>query len=512
MLIQRARWRLDTDIVVIGYGAAGATAAITAHDAGAQVIVLEKQAIQTPISNSFMSSGIFICPNDTKKARQYMEALYRVNPGLYWTEPHTLRAWVEHTRQNKEWVARLGVEPELFWRGGEHELPGVESIEAYRIPGMGPGMMRMLYRQVKQRNIQVMNGLRACNLLMNPRGEIIGVRVIRQSNHELVNIKVRRAVILAMGGFEFDEPMKLQYLGVYPCHFDSAPSNTGDGIRMALEVGAQLWHMNCCAGCYTMKFPEVPTGMKPAFGGKNWYGPGTSALQQFEGEGWLVRHSNQVAASAGYIVIDRNGRRYTDENFKPHLVYYELTLFDSRRLIYPRVPSYWIFDEKRLEAGPLARVASGTAGPSHLYKWSRDNSEELSRGWIKTAGTVKELAPKLGVNPRTLVESVNSYNRYCDNGLDVEFGREPHTLIPLTTPPYYAVELWPGGMNTQGGPHRNARAQVMRVDGSPIPRLYSAGELGSIYGMLYPGGGGNLAECLAFGRIAGENAAGCSPF
>ena len=75
------------------------------------------------------------------------------------------------------------------------------------------------------------------------------------------------------------------------------------------------------------------------------------------------------------------------------------------------------------------------------------------------------------------------------------------------TEPAVAVELWPGGANTQGGPRRNARSQIMNVDGEAIPGLYGAGEMGSIYGMLYPGGGGNLAECIAMGRVAGENVA-----
>jgi len=77
-------------------------------------------------------------------------------------------------------------------------------------------------------------------------------------------------------------------------------------------------------------------------------------------------------------------------------------------------------------------------------------------------------------------------------------------LVSLENPPYCAVDLWPGGPNTQGGPRRNSTAQVLRAGGTAIPRLYSAGELGSIYGMLYPMGGGNLAECIIFGRIAGE--------
>lgn len=83
-------------------------------------------------------------------------------------------------------------------------------------------------------------------------------------------------------------------------------------------------------------------------------------------------------------------------------------------------------------------------------------------------------------------------------------------MVPVTTGPFYAVPLYPGGPNTQGGPRRNAKAQVLRPDGTPIPRLYSAGELGSIYGVQYPGGG-NVGECFAFGQIAGKNAAAEEP-
>ena len=74
-------------------------------------------------------------------------------------------------------------------------------------------------------------------------------------------------------------------------------------------------------------------------------------------------------------------------------------------------------------------------------------------------------------------------------------------------PPFFAVKIWPGSANTQGGARRDFKARILNADGGPIPRLYATGEFGSIYGMLYPATGGNLAECIAFGRVAGENAA-----
>ncbi|MBI2908530.1 MAG: FAD-binding protein [Chloroflexi bacterium] len=80
-------------------------------------------------------------------------------------------------------------------------------------------------------------------------------------------------------------------------------------------------------------------------------------------------------------------------------------------------------------------------------------------------------------------------------------------MIPLENPPYCAVEVWPGAPATMRGLRRNSRGQIVNADGRPIPGLYGCGELGSVYGMLYPGGGGNITECIAFGRIAGEHAA-----
>ena len=108
--------------------------------------------------------------------------------------------------------------------------------------------------------------------------------------------------------------------------------------------------------------------------------------------------------------------------------------------------------------------------------------------------------------PAILKNTVQTWNRYCEEEKDLDFDRSALELVPLDHPPFYAIELFPGGLNTQGGPRRNAKAQVLNSFGEPIPGLYAAGECGSIYGMLYPAGGGNLAECIAFGRIAAENA------
>jgi hypothetical protein len=144
------------------------------------------------------------------------------------------------------------------------------------------------------------------------------------------------------------------------------------------------------------------------------------------------------------------------------------------------------------------------------YPWSKDNREELAKGWIRSAGTLESLASALGLRPSALAESVHRWNEACAAKHDADHGRRL-MLSPISTPPFYAIELSPSMLNTQGGPRRNENGQIVRPNGTPIPRLYSAGELGSIYSYLYQGTG-NIGECLAFGRVAARNAMAETPW
>ncbi|MBW1902350.1 MAG: FAD-binding protein [Deltaproteobacteria bacterium] len=495
---EKVPWDKTAEVVIVGYGMAGTVAAITAHDKGAEVLVLEKQPANSHHTNSSMSGGFIIVPSDVEGAVKYMEALYRVDGDLYWTEREIIRVWAEYSSQNKDWIENHGGKLELIAPMGEHfDVPGADSIHGYSFPGRGLRMMRILDQRVKERRIEIMHDTAAERLITDRNGQVIGVRTNHRDGGVLktLNVRASRAVILTCGGFEFNEQMKLNYLGVYPAHFTGSPANTGDGIRMGLDVGADLWHMNCCSAGAVARFPDCPTAFFVELGG----------------QGWLARlFGRDLREPAGYVVVDRNGSRFINENIigtKIHCAYYEFTSFDSRRLRYPRVPSYWIFDQNRMEAGQLALLAAGASGPQQLHKWSTDNSEELEKGWIITAETISELATKIDIQPEVLQKTITTYNLCCEQGEDPDFGRGALNLVPLSRPPFYAVKLWPGGANTQGGPKRNSQSQVLDPAGRPIPRLYSAGELGSIFGMIYPSGGGNLAECIVFGRIAGENAA-----
>jgi succinate dehydrogenase/fumarate reductase flavoprotein subunit len=486
-------WDKTVDIVVVGCGLAGAVAAIVAHGKGASVTILEKQDAGSHCSVSSISGGLFLQPSDVDGAIEYMRALCDVDDGLSWTDQDTIRTWAERSAQNSDWLLGLGGKARLLRKAVEHpQLPGADSIEIWQYQGRGLRMMQFMYEQVNSRQIEVLYQTSAQKLLTNEYDRVIGVRAIDASGGEPreINIRAAKAVILCSGGFEASEEMKLQYLKVYPAYFTGGAANTGDGIKMAQEVGADLWHMNCVSARLIAKVPEFPIAFSIGFGGKNW---GRRRLQGIAEK-----------AASGFIIVDRYGRRYTNEDLKGHAAFYELTQFDTHRLEHPRVPSYFIFDQKRMDGGPLS--TTGLCGPHQLYKWSKNNTAELRRGWITSGDTVAELAGRLGMTAAILEETVQRWNQHCAEGNDPMFERDPLDLVSLINPPFYAMRLFPGGPNTQGGPRHNSRAQVLTPFGASIPGLYAAGECGSLYGMLYPVAGGNLAECIAFGRIAAENA------
>lgn len=517
MWVKNVQWQHEAEVVVVGYGGAGAVTAMTAHDAGAHVLVLERQSEDKRHPSTYMSGSSIICPSDPEGAVEHMKALYKAGPDLYETDPEVLTAWAHKTADNVNWVEKNGGRVKLFSKVGEHHsVPGYEAIQNYRfdlvdfptpwgIRGYGYGFFTWLMDLVKQRNIDIQHNTRAKWLLTDAEGEIQGVQT--EQNGEIVNVRATRAVVLTTGGFEFNEQMKLNHLRVYPSYFYANPDNTGDGVTMAQEVGANLWHMSACSAKAMAKFDDFPTGFPINFWG---YGGGMTREQTYSFPGPLGDkgqagvEATPTRAGCGVMQVDRFGKRFTNEVWKQHTHYYELTGFDSQRTVYPRVPCYWIFDQARMDKGQLALRETGAAGPLQLYPWSQDNLTELDKGWFIKANSIEDLAIRLEMDPNELRDTLRDYNNGCATGKDA-FGRPAHTLVELNAP-FYAMRLWPGGPNTQGGPQRNAKAQIVNVNGEAIPRLYSAGELGSIYGMLYPVGGGNIAEVIAFGRIAGENA------
>lgn len=473
----------ETDVAVVGYGGAGAAAAITAADLGAKVLIVEKAAAGG--GNTRLSAGSVRTFGAVERAVEHITFLCG---GA--TDPEVIETLVRESHDNEPWLRSLGgavvVDPlqaapasyPVYPTGAASpEQPGADGVgPRLRVKGEttanGRDLWELLDRNVDERCIPVLFECPAVRLLRDGDGTVTGLTA-RRGGEEIV-IQARKAVILACGGYEWDPDMQLQFLGQRYWSL-GASGHTGDGIRLALDAGASLWHMNAVAAGFGYR------------------------VAGFDG---AVIHA---MPGPGFIYVDRRARRFVDETaMDAHAVGSLVTELDLETMERPRVPCFVVFDEDTRTAGPVANTGRGAV--AEHYRWSDDNAAEVGKGWIKQGATPAVLATALDLDPAALERTVNAYNKACAEGRDEALGRSPDTLKPLAAPPFYGAALWPSLFNTQGGPRRNARAQVLNAWGRPIPGLYSAGELGSMWSRNYPGAG-NLTEVLAFGRIAGRNAA-----
>lgn len=496
---------LEADLAVVGFGAAGMASALAASRRGARVLVLEQQPRDAHTPSTRMSGGVIMGVNDVAGAARY---LHGCAGGMV---PESVCAsWAERAGGLLDWLDEIGAGEELALvriGGAEQEhLPGADAIDCYMqgLPAgdaeapqesasliaaglgrdsldrrTGRDLYRALRRAVEAHGVGIRWELAARRLLTDADGRVAGIEA--QTRRGPVRVRARAGVVLACGGYEFDDELRRNYLKAEPIYFYGNPGNTGDGVRMAQAVGADLWHMNQMVGRAVGRFLDDD---------------GVEQIFQFR------------MFPPGYVITDRHGRRFASEQPQAeskHAYYHHLIVYDPDAREYPRIPSYWLFDRRRIDAGILTSPVSGRVGVG-LYDWSEDNRREIAQGWIAEGATIAEAAAAAGVlDPDAAAATVAAYNSACARGED-PFGRPAETMVPLDQPPYYCVPLYPGGSNTSGGPRRDAAARVLGVDGTPIPGLFAAGELGSPIALLYPADGSNLSEALCFGQIAAETA------
>ena len=362
--------RIETDVVIVGYSGAGATAAISAHDNGARVTILEK--MPTGGGNTCISAGVLMGASDME-AVEYIAALC-----FGTTEHEVIETFVEKAIKNRDWIEEIGGGTEPYALGLSilyptikapcwSNIPGGDAISWYNVRRskgesekgqyFGAELWKLLSTNVERRGIRVMTSTPAKELITNERGEVIGVNAERGG--EKISILAKRAVILACGGFEYNEAMKQAFLPCGPFYALGSLGNTGDGIMMAQKVGAALWHMAAVACVIGFKAPEYESAF------------------------------HIMMCSERHVYVDRDGKRFVDEaGVEMHNMGWAVSLFDFNRACFPRIPTYAIFDEIARRKGPLARPT----GANLDYEWSLDNSKEIARGWISQGKTISALA------------------------------------------------------------------------------------------------------------------------
>ena len=439
---------LETDIVIIGAGGAGMTAAINAAQAGKDVILVEKMPYAG--GNTTKATGGMNAAETHYQAEQGIEDSVEqfvedtMEGGHNINDRDLVETMAENSAEGIDWLDSIGAPlPKVSFSGGATNAR-IHAPEDGS--GVGAYLVTSMLKKVDELDIDVMYNKKATELISKD-GTVTGVKA--ESNDTNYTIKAK-AVILATGGFGNNEDMIVQYReDLKGTVTTSAPGITGDGIVMAEEVGADLVDIDQIQLHPTV---EQKTSM-------------------------LITES---VRGDGAILVNQDGKRFTDELLTRDVV-------SAAELEQPGSYAYIIFDQ-RLREGLKA------------------TEKYISTGITVQGDTIEDLAEKIGVDPKTLSETLSSWNKYVADKNDPDFGRTTGMDNDLSQAPYYAIKIAPGIHHTMGGVHIDTSARVIDKDGNTIPGLFAAGEVvGGVHGGNRIGGNA-VADIVVFGKIASDSA------
>lgn len=528
-------WDREVDVVVLGSGGAGLTAALSAAINGAAVEVYEKAP--TVGGTTAVSGGIVWIPAHNRMpdhdlsvddAMSYLRAqsLGYMDEGLVETFVRTGPIMLDFLEAHTDLRFEIApgfpdYKPELpggqpsggrslnaapynlsglgEWRDRITSFPadfsnvGIDAETRARIHAAvdgddadmcvaGTALIAGLLEALLDRGIVPYTDARAVDLTADALG-ITGVRI--ESSHGDLQVRARRAVILACGGFEWDSALVSAFLRG-PMHGPvSPPNNTGDGLRMAMAHGADLANM-----------------------GEAWWVP----IVQIPGDtidGHPRSRSVRLERTRPRsIIVNRAGRRFVNEAGEYNSMAGAFHYLDPR-WGYVNDPAWIVFDALHLKRYGFLGVQPDGPVPD----------------WFCPSADLAELGTKTGIDADGLAHTLEQWNHNVADGVDPDFGRGSSaydgywgderatttagkTLGPIDTPPFYAVPVSVGAMGTKGGPRTDRDGRVLHVRGMAIQGLYAAGNaMAGVTGKAYGGAGGTLGPAMVFGLRAGHAAA-----
>lgn len=458
-------WDETTDVVVIGSGFAGLAAAIAAGSKAAKVTILEKMSYYG--GNSRLSGGGY-CTWDSKLKLREKLGMGEDSPqlhkedtlrgGAYYNDPGLVERMAEEAPEGLNLFVDAGIEFESTL----HHLGSHSAARSYQEKDRsGRIMVEALHSLAKERGIQLLLNSEVVRIWReNARGPVTGVQFLHNGMQK--NIRSRKGIVIASGGFAGDADMIKQYnpgLGSdYMC--SNHRGATGEVLRYAKAIGADTLQMD-----FIQLFPcaDAKNGSIDRF-----------ALDCYSGAGF------------GAIYVNGSGLRFVNEMGGRDEV-------AGAQLKHQTKPTWAIFNKEILE---------NLNTPAELLE------KGIKSKRLLVGSTVEELAALAGIIPDALAATVNEHNKTLTGRLTDKFGKSAtEKMLPMETGPYYAVAQWPSVHFCMGGLRINRDAQVLDIWGESIPRLYAAGEAcGGVHGANRLGGNA-IPECMVFGRIAGNGAA-----
>lgn len=488
------------DVVVVGAGGAGMTAAITATDAGKKVIVVESQPIAG--GNSVRSTGgmnaaktPYQDKNEFKEAAGVEKTLataaekfadnatitalaatvksqwdaYQANPQGYFdsvelmeldtliggkgkNNPELVKALAENSAAAIEWLASIGADVKNVGAFGGASVKRIHRpVNADgKVTAVGAYIVPILEKNLQDRNVQFLFDTTANEIIMKD-GKAVGIKATgKDGNKVTINAK---SVVIATGGFganaEMVEKYKPELKGFATTNAEGAQ---GQGIDMATAVGAATVDMDQIQIHPTVHIEE-------------------------DGNAHLI---TEGLRGDGAILVNAEGKRFYDEVSTRDKV-------SAAIIAQPEKSAWLVVDQSMVDK---SAVIAGY----------------IKSGYTVTGATYEELAKAMGVDETTFVSTMNTWNQAVEAKSDAEFNRTSFAN-PLTTAPYYAIKITPAVHHTMGGIVINPKAEVLNEKGEVISGLFAAGEVtGGVHGANRLGGNA-VADFTVFGRIAGQSAA-----
>jgi 3-oxosteroid 1-dehydrogenase len=539
-------WDTEADIVVVGTGAAGLVATLAASEAGASVELHEKTALVG--GTTAISGGVVWVPNNHRMAeagladsrddavhyiermaegrgdRQLIEryvdecvsvirfleerAAMRFHalvdypdyqpelPGgrsggrpldqdLF--DTNELGAWKDRLRSNPvNGGAPMTIREAMGWNvfANPSGFPFREVRDRWNrgVVHGGTALIGRLLKACLERGVEPKLSSRARELVRSASGAVVGIRLQQEGHSQCV--RAHKGVILASGGFEWNQELCRRFLAGIPTHPSTPPANEGDGLLMAMTAGAELDAMSQAWWCPSVVVPG----------------------EQYEGVP-MSRPEFSIRCLPHSIIVNRRGARFTNEAHNYNDMSKPFFHHDPWHYEQVNVPAWLIVDQSYMDKYAFLTTVPGRPVPP----------------WIERGETPEALAAVLGIDPAGLRRTLDRFNGFAETGFDVDFGRgesafsrfygdrahQPNpNLGKVDRAPYYGIAIYPGTLGTKGGPRVDADARVRRIGGGVIEGLYAAGNaMGAFTGAGYPGPGVTIAAAMTFGYLAARHAA-----
>lgn len=454
-----AEWQKTADVVVVGAGGAGLSAAVSAAEKGATVIVIEKMPVVG--GNTIISGGFINAADPKRQPKQNIQDSPQLHfeqtmaAGDFRADPEKVKILTHQAYDAVEWLESHGMK----YRDEVFQVYGALYPRSHiPVEPKGTGYIKVLKAAADKAGVQIFTETRMTDIIREEKsgGRVLGVRA-EDSRGQPVYFQAKKAVVLATGGFGANKELRALH---DPRMRELTTTNhsgaTGDGILAAMDVGGYPIGMD-----YIQCNPGPPPGRK-------------------------LRVTLHLDVS-GFIMVDKRGKRFVAEDERRDVI-------RDAVLNTPEKYGFAVVDDAVFQT--YDKITQNTTARGF----------ETGDAW--KAETLEELAGKIGVPSEDFVATVKQYNEYVEKAHDPDFGKNPRNLTKkIQTPPFYACFAGMSVHHTMGGLNINSKTQVLDRKGEVIPGLYAAGEVtGGIHGTNRVGGNA-LMDIVVFGRIAGKNAA-----